>query len=460
MKIVQGYTSIELQNIGIQDLREIYRKLGGTPSLRGKDELIECILSAQAGKKPIKGSTRGRKPLSEKNNEYTKDVFSETYVSDNSEDDSKNKEVQGLLEICADGYGFLRGENYEIDGSSDIYVSKQTIKACKLRRGDYIVGVAEKTTSSPSLIEINSLNGEVFNGVVSRKYFDDLTPCYPDEKIYLEVNGESDDLSIRAVDILCPIGKGQRGLIVAPPKAGKTTLLKKIAHSIERNHKDMHLIILLIDERPEEVTDIKRSVKGEVIYSTFDETAEHHTRASENVLNRAKRLVENGKDVIILLDSITKLARAYNTVMPSSGKTLTGGIDPTALQLPKKFFGSARNVEEGGSLTILATALIETGSKMDEVIFEEFKGTGNMEIILTRELAEKRIFPAIDLFRSGTRKEELLLTKKELDCSYAVRRYFAKMDNASESLLDMLNKTASNSEFVEKAPTWCELFKK
>ena len=459
MKIVQGYTNEELQTIGIQDLREIYRKLGGTPSLLSKEKLIEEILAVQLGEAPKKGSTRGRKPLSQKNSEYKKENFGETIVKE-SDVDEQNKEVEGLLEICADGYGFLRGENYEIDGTSDIYVSKQTIKAYKLRRGDYIKGVAEKTNSSPSLKEINKLNGEEFLGATKRNYFDDLTPCYPDEKIYLEVNGESDDLSIRAIDILCPIGKGQRGLIVAPPKAGKTTLLKKIAHSIERNHKDMHLIILLIDERPEEVTDIKRSVKGEVIYSTFDETAEHHTRASENVLNRAKRLVESGKDVIILLDSITKLARAYNTVMPSSGKTLTGGIDPTALQLPKKFFGSARNVEEGGSLTILATALIETGSKMDEVIFEEFKGTGNMEIILTRELAEKRIFPAIDLFRSGTRKEELLLTKQELDCAYAVRRYFAKTDYASESLLDMLRKTSSNSEFVEKAPSWCEIFKK
>ncbi len=459
------YTKDVLNIKTIFQLREILRELGGTPLLRSKKELIEEILQIQSGKAPENHSTRGRKPLSAKQ-KYPQDSFSQTVIK--SDDEEPNEitlnegayEIEGLLEIMADGYGFLRGKNYEANQSYDIYVSKVTIKHFKLRRGDYIEGFAERTDSSPSLKAITKLNGGPLKQTYTRPYFDDLIPCYPDERITLEISGQSDDLSIRAIDILCPIGKGQRGLIVAPPKAGKTTLLKKIAKSVEENHKDAHLIVLLIDERPEEVTDLKREINGEIIYSTFDETPEHHTRLAENVLNRAKRLVEAGKDVIILLDSITKLARAYNTTVPSSGKTLSGGIDPTALQSPKKFFGSARNIEEGGSLTILATALIETGSKMDDVIYEEFKGTGNMEIILSRQLSERRVFPAIDLYRSGTRKDELLLSKSELDCAYQLRRYLVNNDNASETLLEMLSKTSTNAEFVEKAPVWCKTFTK
>ena len=454
-------TKESLDKLGILDLRRILRELGGTPSLKNKDEIICEILEIKSGKISVR-SGRGRKPI-KIDEEYVKDDFSSTQVSENEEIETQNDDtfsVSGLLEIMPDGYGFLRGENYESNGLTDIHVSKNTIKYFKLRKGDFVVGVAQKTESSPSLKAIKTINGYTLRQLAKRPYFDDLTPCYPEEKIRLEKEGCSDDLSIRAIDVLCPIGKGQRGLIVAPPKAGKTTLLKKIANSIEVNYPKIKLIILLIDERPEEVTDLKRSCNCEIISSTFDESAENHVRASENVLNRAKRLVECGEDVVILLDSITKLARAHNAIVPSSGKTLSGGLDPLALQAPKKFFGSARNIDNGGSLTILATALIETGSKMDDVIYEEFKGTGNMEIILSRELSERRVFPAIDLYRSGTRKDELLLSEKEQDCAYQIRKYFVKNDNASEFVLEMLAKTKTNAEFVEKAPTWCKTFTK
>ena len=277
------------------------------------------------------------------------------------------------------------------------------------------------------------------------------------ERFTLERSDAEDDLAIRSMDLFCPIGKGQRGLIVAPPKAGKTTLLKKIANSIGENYPKAHLITLLIDERPEEVTDIKESVKGEVVFSTFDETADHHIKVSELVMWRAKRLVEMGNDVVILLDSLTKLARAYNSSVPSSGKTLSGGIDPIALQPPKKFFGAARNIDKGGSLTIIATVLVETGSRMDDVIYEEFKGTGNMELQLSRQLSERRIFPAIDFYKSGTRKDELLLSKAELDCAYSLRRLLAEDRNASENILDMMAKCENNADFVKKVPEWIKL---
>ncbi|MBQ9782785.1 MAG: transcription termination factor Rho [Clostridia bacterium] len=455
------FTEENLDKFGIHDLRTILRDFGGTPTLKKKDEIIKEIVEIRSGKVAVR-SGRGRKAVKKVEEEYAKDDFSSTQVSEDETqtDNTDTFNVSGLLEIMPDGYGFLRGENYESNGLTDIHVSKNTIKYFKLRKGDFVVGVAQKTESSPSLKAIKTINGYTLRQLVKRPYFDDLTPCYPDEKIKLEYDNGKDDLSIRAIDILCPIGKGQRGLIVAPPKAGKTTLLKKIAKSIELNYPKIKLIILLIDERPEEVTDLKRSCNAEIIYSTFDESPENHVRASENVLNRAKRLVECGEDVVILLDSITKLTRAHNTIIPSSGKTLSGGIDPVALQAPKKFFGSARNIEDGGSLTILATALVETGSKMDDVIYEEFKGTGNMEIILSRELSERRVFPAIDLYRSGTRKDELLLSEKEMDCAYQIRKYFVKNENASEFLLEMLAKTSDNQEFVEKAPVWCKTFTK
>ncbi|MBO7377839.1 MAG: transcription termination factor Rho [Clostridia bacterium] len=377
-----------------------------------------------------------------------KGFFSKSQVEDRA------APVSGVLELHSDGYGFLRAKNYEASANGDTFVSRQAVKANWLRRGDFVVGYAERTreTGSSSLTEILSVNG--MPARTPRRNFDELVPCYPDARITLE--HEKDDLTLRMMDILCPLGKGQRGLIVAPPKTGKTTLLKRVAQAIGANYPDIHLIVLLIDERPEEVTDLTRCVNGEVVFSTFDEPAEHHIRAAELVMWRAKRLVELGRDVVILLDSITRLTRAYNQALPASGKILSGGIDPIALQAPKKFFGGARNIENGGSLTILATALVETGSKMDDVIYEEFKGTGNMEIHLTRELAERRIFPAIDLYGSGTRKDELLLTPKELECAYLVRR-FLKNDDGVERLLDMFARTDTNDEFVNKVPAWLKL---
>ena len=464
------YKKEELEMRGVEELRDIMRSFGGTPRLINKKSLIENILLLQAGEKEPDRNNLGRKTRKEKDSlkdsQYPNDVINDIEINEYEEDTPKYEydEIQsgkvcGIMEFHEQGYAFLRGENYEANLSTDVYVSKNAIKYFRLRRGDYVEGIAEKSkdNSSPSLKTVLKLNGKEYDQNAKRPYFDDLTPCYPDERITLELDNKSEDISIRAIDILSPIGKGQRGLIVAPPKAGKTTLLKKIAGSIEEKHKDIKLIVLLIDERPEEVTDFKRSVKSEVIYSTFDESPDHHIRAAELVLNRAKRLVEDGEDVVVLLDSITKLTRAYNTLVPPSGKTLSGGIDPIALLAPKKFFGAARNIEKGGSLTILSTALIETGSKMDDVIYEEFKGTGNMEIILSRELSERRIFPAIDLYRSGTRREDLLLNEKEYEASYFIRRYLDRDLNASKNLIDMLKRTKSNSEFVEKAPVWCKM---
>ena len=467
MKYTRDYLE---KSMGVEDLRKVMRELGGTPALKSKNELIDCIIKIQNGELVPNQSGKGRKPrMTDK--QYVdlngvEENFGQTQVRNDQEeydavqnDFSDTTLVKGILEFHSDGYAFMRGENYEANLTSDIYVSKNTIKYFKLRRGDYVEGYAERlhSNSSPSLKKIVSLNGKPYNFSDNRPNFDDLTPCYPDSKIKLELSESEDDLSIRAIDLLCPIGRGQRGLIVAPPKAGKTTLLKKIAYSIEKNYSDVKLLVLLIDERPEEVTDIKRSVKGEVIYSTFDEAPDHHVRAAELVLNRGKRLVEQGEHVVILLDSITKLTRAYNAIVPSSGKTLSGGIDPLALQAPKKFFGSARNIENGGSLTILSTALVDTGSKMDDVIYEEFKGTGNMEIILSRSLSERRIFPAIDLYKSGTRKDELLLSKDELDAVYSIRRYLDRNDDAIQNLLDMLKRTENNEEFVKKVPVWCKM---
>ena len=322
-------------------------------------------------------------------------------------------------------------------------------------------GVAKviREGESPSLqavIAINDLEPKLF---LRRAYFDDLTPYYPTQRIKLET-GEGGDIAIRCIDLFSPLGMGQRGLIVAPPKTGKTTLLKKIAQSIEKNYPQIKLIMLLIDERPEEVTDMKRSVSGEVVFSTFDENAEHHVRAAELVINRAKRLVEVGQNVVILMDSITRLARAYNNIVESSGKTLSGGLDPAAMYGPKRFFGAARNIEDGGSLTILSTALIDTGSRMDDVIYEEFKGTGNMEIHLSRELSEKRIFPAIDLYKSGTRKEELLLSERELSAVYKLRKILAEREDATDSLLEMMKKAKSNDDFLSKLDVWLKLYGK
>ena len=370
---------------------------------------------------------------------------------ESSEEISEIKE--GVLEIMPDGYGFLRAKNYE-NGENDAYISAQKIKKCGLRKGDWVKAEAKKTCENrpAGVINVISVNGKDPETAFRRKNFDYLTPIYPDSRYRLEIDGAHNDFAIRSIDLVAPIGKGQRAMIVSPPKAGKTTLLKKVANSISVNYPKAHLIVLLIDERPEEVTDMQRSIKGEVVYSTFDEMPEHHTKASELVLERAKRLVELGEDVVILMDSLTRLARAYNLTIAPTGRTLSGGIDPGALHSPKRFFGAARNIENGGSLTIIATALIDTGSRMDDVIYEEFKGTGNMEIHLDRRLTEKRIFPAIDLNRSGTRREELLLTQKELETVWGMRRMLNAGDggDASEVMISELVKTKTNKEFMEQ----------
>ncbi len=360
--------------------------------------------------------------------------------------------VEGILEVLPDGYGFLRGENY-LSTPKDVYISPVQIKRFRLDKGDKIKGISrlpKEGEKFPALIYVGEVNGEAPENAYRRTKFDDLTPIYPDERILLET--VPNEYAMRIIDLMSPIGKGQRGMIVAPPKVGKTTLLKKIANSITTNNPEIELIVLLIDERPEEVTDMRRSIKGDVIYSTFDELPEHHVKVAEMVLERAKRLTEQKKDVVILLDSITRLARAYNLVIPSSGRTLSGGLDPSALHKPKKFFGAARNIENGGSLTILATALIETGSRMDDVIFEEFKGTGNMEVHLDRKLSEKRIFPAIDINKSGTRREELLLSSKELETVFALRKAMSTMSVAdvTEELITQIMQTKNNAEFLEK----------
>ncbi len=359
----------------------------------------------------------------------------------------------GVLDIHSEGYGFIRVRNYE-PGEGDIYVSAAQIKKLRLKRGDYIKGWAKKTYDNKpaGMIRIDEINGVTPNDIENRPNFDDLTPVYPDERFKLEIKGVKNDLAVRSIDLIAPIGKGQRSMIVSPPKAGKTTLLKKVANSISENYPDVKLFVLLIDERPEEVTDMQRSIKGEVVYSTFDEMPEHHTRAAELLLARAKRLVELGKDVVILMDSLTRLARAYNLTIPPTGRTLSGGIDPGALHSPKRFFGSARNIENGGSLTIIATALVDTGSRMDDVIYEEFKGTGNMEIHLDRKLSEKRIFPAIDLNKSSTRREELLLTPDELEGVWSMRKLLSSGDTteAAENLVKMMLKSDTNEDFIKQ----------
>ena len=357
----------------------------------------------------------------------------------------------GVLDILSEGYGFLRSTNYT-SGPDDIYVSPSQIKRFDIREGDVVSGQIRPPKENENyfaLLKVETVNEEDPEKARERTVFENLTPLFPQKRIVLENN--SGDISTRLIDLICPIGKGQRGLIVAPPKTGKTIFLQKIAHGIAANHPEIELIVLLSDERPEEVTDMQRSVKGEVAYSTFDEPPKNHIRVAELVIEKAKRLVEQKRDVVILLDSITRLARAYNLVIPTSGKILSGGIDANTLHHPKRFFGAARKIEEGGSLTILATAIVETGSKMDEVIFEEFKGTGNMELRLTRELAERRIFPAIDMNRSGTRKEELLLSDNELSMIWSLRNYLNRQNYKEpiEAVIEVMKKTENNKQFLE-----------
>ena len=366
---------------------------------------------------------------------------------------NESNSAKGVLEILENNsFGFLRCNNYQT-GENDIYVSPSQIRRFNLRTGDEVEGKVREAKDGEkfkALLFVERVNGENPERAVRRQSFETLTPIYPKERLHLETNNEG-DLSSRLMDIICPIGKGQRGIIVAPPKAGKTTLLKKVAQNISKNYPDIKLIVLLIDERPEEVTDMKRSINGDVIYSTFDEEPQNHAKVSQMVLERAKRMVEQGKDVVILLDSLTRLSRAYNLTITPTGRTLSGGLDPGALIMPKKFFGAARNIEEGGSLTILATALVDTGSRMDDMIFEEFKGTGNMEVHLDRKLQERRIFPAIDIYKSGTRKEDLILSDEEKEVSYSIRRVMYRdgnVENVTEKLINMLSKTKSNKEFI------------
>ncbi len=373
-------------------------------------------------------------------------------------------DAMGILEVLPEGYGFLRSENY-LPGNKDVYVSMAQIRKFNLKTGDKVTGKtrpAKDAEKLNALLYIEQVNDDSVDKCLRRKPFEELTPIHPDQRFTLERPAAAKDLAIRLIDLIAPIGKGQRGLVVSPPKAGKTIMLKKIANSITTNYPDVSLIVLLIDERPEEVTDMQRSTKGEVVYSTFDEKPENHTRVSEMVIERAKRLVEKGKDVVVLLDSITRLARAYNLIIPPTGRTLSGGLDPGSLYKPKRFFGAARNIEFGGSLTIIATALIDTGSRMDEIIYEEFKGTGNMEIHLDRRLSEKRIFPAIDLNKSSTRREELLLSKKELDGIWTIRKVMSNGNTAdvTEQLISMLTKTQTNEEFLDRLRNWINVWDK
>ena len=372
-------------------------------------------------------------------------------------------DAEGVLEVLPDGYGFLRSDNY-LSGQRDVYVSIAQIRRFGLRTGDLVTGKTRPSKEGErflALLYITAINGESPEKVAERKPFEELVPIFPNERYTLECAG-TNNLAIRLIDLIAPIGKGQRAMIVSQPKAGKTTLLKSIANGISLNYPESHLIVLLIDERPEEVTDMQRSIKGEVLYSTFDELPEHHTRVAEMVLERAMRLVEQGKDVVILMDSLTRLARAYNLTIPPTGRTLSGGMDPGALHKPKRFFGAARNIENGGSLTVVATALTETGSRMDDMVYEEFKGTGNMEIHLDRKLSEKRIFPAIDIYKSGTRRDDLLLTPAELDGVRTIRRVLAGGNPAevTEQFIAMLDKTETNEEFLQKLKDWVSIYEK
>lgn len=443
---LENYTLVELRQLAKE------KEIKNSSKLK-KDELIQELsendLSGQACDETIESNAHTEEYIE---TDVTSGNIAEpsngSYKLTNADDEI----VEGILEVLPDGYGFLRGENY-LSTPKDVYISPIQIRRFRLDKGDKIKGIArlpKEGEKFPALIYVGEVNGEAPEKAYRRQKFDDLTPIYPEERIRLET--VPNEYAMRIIDLMSPIGKGQRGMIVAPPKVGKTTLLKKIANSITTNNPEIELIVLLIDERPEEVTDMKRSIKGDVIYSTFDELPEHHVKVAEMVLERAKRLTEQKKDVVILLDSITRLARAYNLSIPSSGRTLSGGLDPSALHKPKKFFGAARNIENGGSLTILATALIETGSRMDDVIFEEFKGTGNMEVHLDRKLSEKRIFPAIDINKSGTRREELLLEPKELETVFALRKAMSTMSvaNVTEELITQMVATKNNNEFLDK----------
>lgn len=477
-------TKQDYEKMTLTKLKEVAKEIGIKNITKfKKDDLIEEILKVSPNSiekegvvlresispKPTTISTENVE-IKNSSNSYNKEKRIVENIKNSREDikrDSDQEEkkervkerineasaVSGILEIQENNnFGFLRCKNY-LTSSEDVYVSPSQIRRFNLRTGDEVQGKvreAKEGEKFKALLYVESVNGENPEKAIGRKNFETLIPIYPKERLRLETSN-SNDLSSRLMDIICPIGKGQRGLIVAPPKAGKTTLLKKIAQNISKNYPDIKLIVLLIDERPEEVTDMMRSINGDVVYSTFDEEPQNHAKVSRMVLERAKRMVEQGKDVVILMDSITRLSRAYNLTITPTGRTLSGGLDPGALIMPKKFFGAARNIEEGGSLTILATALVETGSRMDDMIFEEFKGTGNMEVHLDRRLQERRIFPAIDIYKSGTRKEDLILSKEEQEVSFAIRRNMyndGNVDDITENLINMLSKTKNNSEFI------------
>ncbi len=462
----------DLENLTLLELKKLAKENNiRNISKLNKEELIEVLKSLQNNQFEENDEDLEEIEDDDLNNDETEDTqpiydipndeeeeleeSTITYQVNNEEDEI----IEGVLEVLPEGYGFLRGDNY-LSSPKDVYISPVQIRRFRLTTGDLVKGISrcKEGEKFPSLIFVGEVNGEHPEKAIKRKRFEDLTPIYPEERLRLETVQEN--YATRMMDIISPIGKGQRGLIVAQPKAGKTTLLKEIANSITANNPECELIMLLIDERPEEVTDMERSIKGQVVYSTFDELPEHHAKVAEMVIERAKRLVEQGKDVVILLDSITRLARAYNLVVPTSGRTLSGGIDPASLHKPKKFFGAARNIEFGGSLTILATALTETGSRMDDVIFEEFKGTGNMEVLLDRSLAEKRIFPAIDIKRSNTRREDLLLNDKELEVATLIRKAMGNIPAAesTDQILKVIKATKNNEEFLEKTKRALEKF--
>ena len=486
----------ELEAMKLQELRSMAKELGvDSPTTFPKRELVLKIMEKNGvlvdeSELPAPPKRRGGRPRKEQSDAGG---FTE-YVSPQEEsatvapafrprsglqpiaDDQLAPEVsqmlsdgdcrdcEGILEIAPEGFGFLRVQNY-LPGPRDIYVANTQIRRFELKTGDKVTGKARPHVDGkkyPGLLYITAINDRPPEEALNRRCFDDMTPIFPNQRLTMEREGGEQDLALRIIDLIAPVGKGQRALIVAPPKAGKTILMKKLANSISQNYPEAKLMVLLIDERPEEVTDMQRSISGEVIYSTFDELPEHHTRVAEMVFEHAQRLVEQGRDVVILMDSITRLARAYNLVIPPTGRTLSGGLDPGALHKPKRFFGAARNIEQGGSLTIIATALIETGSRMDDIVYEEFKGTGNMEIHLDRKLSEKRIFPAIDLNKSSTRREDLLLTREELDCAFNIRKLLssANTSDATDQLLSLMSKTATNRDFITRMRDWMSLYEK
>ena len=465
------------ESLALADLKAVAKARGlrGISTMK-KDELVEAMLAADekdkaegrgiqkpqgvvASRSAERRETRNKEEVKGKEDTKKEETKSKEEKQSQTEEEKTIEELDsgisahGILEVMPDGFGFIRCENY-LPGENDVYVAPSQIRRFGLKTGDILEGNTRVRTQGEkfaALLYVKTINGYTPEESSKRHNFEDMTPIFPDERLHLEMPGAS--IAMRVMDLISPVGKGQRGMIVSPPKAGKTTLLKDVAKSVKRNSPEVHLIILLIDERPEEVTDIKEAIEGpnvEVIYSTFDELPEHHKRVSEMVIERGKRLVEHGKDVVILIDSITRLARAYNLIVPPSGRTLSGGLDPAALHMPKRFFGAARNMREGGSLTILATALVDTGSKMDDVVYEEFKGTGNMELMLDRKLSEKRIFPAIDIPRSSTRREDLLLSQDELEAMNIIRKALngLKPEESLDRILDLFAKTRNNQEFV------------